>query len=104
MRHKKDEKQNTMKGGFFSKLQSISLGFFLSFSGSVCSFRGRLLSTGANVAPHTTPFRTIPDMIHIESIQPYQLMSSTDRGANRKVPTPEPQEAMPVARARRLSK
>ena len=98
-RQRNDEKLKTMNGGFFNKLQSISLGFFWSLFNSV-----DLLTKGLNVAPQTTPLSMIPAMIHMDPFQPYRSRSPTDNGAKTKVPTPDPHDAIPVARALRFSK
>lgn len=99
MRHKKDEKQKTMNGVFFNKLKSINF-FFLGCSSIVAAEVGSDL----NVAPMTTPLRIMPAIIHRPPLQPNDSMRANEIGLNRKVPTPEPQEAIPVANALYLSK
>ena len=48
--------------------------------------------------------KALPACMSRAPLQPYVLISRVQSGAIRKVPMPDPHTAMPVARARHLSK
>jgi hypothetical protein len=60
--------------------------------------------TGLNSAPRITQLSKIAAMISKAPRHPYSVTRCSVRGANMKVPSPEPQTAIPVARERYFSK
>lgn len=63
-----------------------------------------LSGTGLNSAPRIIQLSTIAAMISKAPRHPYSVTRCSVRGANMKVPSPEPQTAIPVARERYFSK
>ena len=59
---------------------------------------------GLKRAPRNTQSSTMAPVITKAFSQPWRSMSSWTSGAMRKVPRPEPQTAIPVAKARFFSK
>jgi hypothetical protein len=60
--------------------------------------------TGLKSAPKTAQLSTKPAIINMAPRHPYWTMRYSVRGANKKVPSPEPQTAIPVAKERFFSK
>ena len=60
--------------------------------------------TGLNSAPRKVQLSTKPAMINMAPRHPYSTIRYSMRGANTKVPSPEPQTAIPVAKERFFSK
>jgi hypothetical protein len=70
----------------------------------VLFLRGLLVSKGRKRAPKMMQFRVMAVMMSKAPLQPYVLMRASVKGANMKVPIPDPQTAMPVANERFFSK